>query len=116
MSDMSDQAPIYLTKLESLRRGIEQGWYVVDTDGNPCIGPFPTREACIDQPGHAEMNASFTGVRLRAAQAKWDRLSASDYEEIRSIPELIAKVAERYSLPHEQAKRDVETWDTEMPL
>jgi hypothetical protein len=39
---MSDQAPIYLTKLQSLRRGIEQGWYVVDGDGNLCVGPFPT--------------------------------------------------------------------------
>jgi hypothetical protein len=46
---MSDQAPIYLTKLQSLRRGIEQGWYVVDGDGNLCVGPFPTREACVQQ-------------------------------------------------------------------
>ena len=70
----------------------------------------------LEQPTQAETVVPVTGARLRAAQAKWDRLIASDYEEIRTIPEFIAKVAERYSLPHEQAKRDVETWATEMRL
>ena len=49
LSDVSEQTPIYYTKLQSIRRGIQQGWYVVDNDGNPCIGPFPTREDCIGQ-------------------------------------------------------------------
>ena len=70
----------------------------------------------LDQPTPAETDAPITGVRLRAAQAKWDRLSTSDYDEVRNISALIAKVAERYSLPLEQAKRDVETWAKEMPL
>lgn len=49
LSNMSEQTPIHYTKLQSLRRGIEQGWYVVDANGNPCIGPFPTREDCLDR-------------------------------------------------------------------
>jgi len=47
---------------------------------------------------------------LRSAQAKWDRLTVTDYEQITTIPELITMVARRYSLPHDQAKRDVERW------
>jgi hypothetical protein len=47
---------------------------------------------------------------LAAAEAKWDRLSLTDYSEITNIPELIAKVEERYSLPHEQVKADVAIW------
>ena len=47
---------------------------------------------------------------LSAAQAKWERLTASDYAGIKSIGELIAAVEERYSLPHDQAKQDVELW------
>jgi hypothetical protein len=53
---------------------------------------------------------------LRSAQAKWERLTASDYGEIRSLAQLIAKVAERYSLPPEQAKHDVEIWAREMRI
>ena len=124
LSYMSD--PIYLPRLQSLRRGIRHGWYIVDEDGDPDIGPFATREACMDQAAagamaleqhiHAGTEPLVAGVRLRIAQAKWDRLSASDYEGIRTIPELIAKVAQRYSLPHEEAKNDVETWAAEMGL
>jgi hypothetical protein len=53
---MNDRTQVYLTKLQSLRRGIRHGWYVVDEDGNPCIGPFPTREACMDQIAPAMSN------------------------------------------------------------
>lgn len=70
----------------------------------------------VEQSPEAETDAPITGDRLRTAQAKWDRLSASDYEEIRTISALIAKVVERYGLPHDQAKRDVEAWAKEMPL
>jgi len=52
--------------------------------------------------------------RLRTAQAKWDRLTVSDYAEIRTIPDLIARLAHRYSLPYEQARRDVEIWAKDM--
>ncbi len=48
--------------------------------------------------------------RLHDAQAKWDRLTASDYKRVRTARDLIAAVKERYSLPHEQARRDVEIW------
>jgi hypothetical protein len=68
----------------------------------------------FEQLGQAGSNAALNAFRLRTAQAKWERLSPSDYQEIRTIPDLITKVAERYSLPHEQAKNDVEIWAREM--
>jgi hypothetical protein len=68
------------------------------------------------RPGHGSDNASFNIARLKTAQAKWERLTAADYLEVRTIAELIAKVAERYDLPHAQAKRDVEIWAKEMRL
>jgi hypothetical protein len=54
--------------------------------------------------------------RLGDAQAKWDRLTASDYKRVRTVRDLIAAVKDRYSLPHEQARRDVETWLKEVGL
>jgi hypothetical protein len=59
------------------------------------------------------LDDNIVGIRIRhlaAAEAKWDRLSLTDYSEITNIPELIAKVEERYSLPHEQVKADVAIW------
>jgi hypothetical protein len=70
----------------------------------------------IEQPGQSDGAAGVDAARLRAAQAKWERLTPADYDEIRTVPELIAKVAERYSLPHEQAKNDVEMWARDTKL
>jgi len=50
---------------------------------------------------------------MRAAQAKWSRLTQSDISEIRQKDDLIAKVEERYSLPHGAAVQDVELWAQE---
>jgi hypothetical protein len=50
---------------------------------------------------------------LQAVQAKWDRLTAGDVSHIRDRGELIERVSERYSLPREQAERDVAIWLTE---
>ncbi|MFL5083215.1 MAG: hypothetical protein ACJ8FP_00190 [Xanthobacteraceae bacterium] len=63
-------------------------------------------------PAHA--GVGINAYRLRTAQAKWDRLTSSDYAEIRTLPELIARLQQRYSLPHEQARRDVEIWAKDM--
>jgi hypothetical protein len=49
-------------------------------------------------------------TRMNAAQAKWDRLTAADYAAIRTVGALIAAVENHYSLPHDQATRDVEFW------
>jgi hypothetical protein len=48
--------------------------------------------------------------QLRSAQAKWERLTAADYAEIKTLADLVAALSERYSLPHAQAQRDVEAW------
>lgn len=50
------------------------------------------------------------GMRLNAAQAKWDRLTVADYAAITTVSALIAAVEDHYSLPHDQATRDVEFW------
>jgi hypothetical protein len=47
---------------------------------------------------------------MRAAQAKWSRLTEGDLSAIREKDDLIAKVEERYSLPHWVAVQDVELW------
>jgi hypothetical protein len=47
---------------------------------------------------------------LHAAQAKWSRLTASDYAAVKTARYLIAAVENRYGLPHGEAKRDVEIW------
>jgi hypothetical protein len=47
---------------------------------------------------------------MRAARAKWVRLSQDDLTGIRNKHDLIMRVQERYSLPHWQASQDVELW------
>jgi hypothetical protein len=48
---------------------------------------------------------------MRAAQAKWSRLTSGDLSGIRNKQDLITSVRERYSLSHAAATRDVELWD-----
>jgi hypothetical protein len=47
---------------------------------------------------------------MRAAQAKWSRLTQDDLSAIHNEEELVAKVEQRYSLPHWVAVQDVELW------
>jgi len=53
----------------------------------------------------------FDGRLMRRVQAKWDRLSMSDLAQIRTKAQLIARVEERYGLPHGVAAQDVEIWN-----
>ena len=47
---------------------------------------------------------------MRAAQAKWNHLTQDDLSSIQEKDDLIAKIEERYSLPHSVAVQDVELW------
>ena len=47
---------------------------------------------------------------MRAAQAKWSRLTPDDLSGIRDRHGLIAMIEARYSLPHWVAVQDVELW------
>ena len=47
---------------------------------------------------------------MRAAQAKWSRLTQEDFSAIHDETELVAKIEERYSLPHWVAVQDVQLW------
>jgi hypothetical protein len=51
---------------------------------------------------------------MRAAQAKWSRLTEADLSETRNKQDLILRVEERYSLPHAVAVEDVERWDAQV--
>ncbi len=44
---------------------------------------------------------------MQAVQAKWSRLTVADLAQVRTEEQLIDKVAERYSIPHDQACNDV---------
>lgn len=52
----------------------------------------------------------FDGRHMREVQAKWNRLSMSDLVQIKTKAELIARVEERYGLPHDVAVQDIEIW------
>lgn len=47
---------------------------------------------------------------MQAAQAKWERLTPDDLSSIHSEQELVARIQERYSLPHWVAVQDVQLW------
>ena len=47
---------------------------------------------------------------MRAAQAKWCRLTQEDLAAIHDEAELVAMIEERYSLPHSVAAQDVALW------
>jgi hypothetical protein len=47
---------------------------------------------------------------MRAAQAKWSRLTPDDLSSIHDEEGLVAKIQERYSLPHWVAVQDVQLW------
>jgi hypothetical protein len=49
-------------------------------------------------------------THLIDAQAKWDRLTASDYARVKTVRDLVSAVEDRYSLPHARAERDVDIW------
>ena len=60
---------------------------------------------------HTEPNIlNVADGHMRAAQAKWSRLTQGDLSAIHNVGELVAKIEERYSLPHCVAAQDVELW------
>jgi hypothetical protein len=46
--DRDDHAPLYLSELQSIRRGVSAGWYAVDKAGDLHSGPFLSREICLN--------------------------------------------------------------------
>lgn len=56
-------------------------------------------------------NDGFHGHDLREAQARWSRLTTSDFGRIASEADLIDAVQERYGLPRDVAAQDVAMWE-----
>jgi hypothetical protein len=40
-------APHHINENKSDIRGIKQGWYAIEDDGNLSSGPFPSFEECV---------------------------------------------------------------------
>ena len=60
---------------------------------------------------HAEPDIlSTSDGHMQSAQAKWSRLTQDDLSAVRTQADLVAKVEQRYSLPHGVAAQDVELW------
>jgi hypothetical protein len=61
---MKDLTPRYVQGVESVGRGIVDGWYAINTTGAICSGPFSTHAACdahIEQE-RADINAYHQGA------------------------------------------------------
>jgi hypothetical protein len=46
---MPAPTPHYLNAQQSGHRGVVEGWYALDRDGEPSFGPFSTREGCLSR-------------------------------------------------------------------
>ena len=66
---------------------------------------------CIRTSDLADGILDVSNGQMRAAQAKWSRLTPGDLSAIRNKQDLISSVRERYSLAHQTAVQDVELWD-----
>ena len=44
---MNHPAPHYINEHQSDTRGIKDGWYAMEKDGNLVSGPFSSREVCV---------------------------------------------------------------------
>jgi hypothetical protein len=47
LNRMNDHTPLYVSRLQAIRRDTKEGWYDVDSEGNFCFGPFATCDACV---------------------------------------------------------------------
>ena len=45
---MSEPSPHRVNEHQSDMRGIKEGWYVMDDEGKLTLGPFSTRDDCLD--------------------------------------------------------------------
>jgi hypothetical protein len=44
---MNFPTPHYINEHQSDMRGIKEGWYAIEHDGNLAFGPFSSREVCL---------------------------------------------------------------------
>jgi hypothetical protein len=44
---MNGSTPHYINERQSDMRGIKEGWYAIEHDGNLASGPFSSREDCL---------------------------------------------------------------------
>jgi hypothetical protein len=45
---MNVPTPHYINEHQSDMRGIKEGWYAIEYDGNLAFGPFSSREDCLN--------------------------------------------------------------------
>jgi hypothetical protein len=44
---MTDSTPHYINELQSVLRGVQEGWYAMDEHGKLLFGPFSNQENCL---------------------------------------------------------------------
>ena len=45
---MKNLQPRFINDVESDRRAVKNGWYVINETGKLCSGPFSNRPACVE--------------------------------------------------------------------
>jgi len=55
---MNGPAPHYINDHQSDMRGIKEGWYAIEHDGNLVFGPFSSREDCLKATNSFGLEAS----------------------------------------------------------
>jgi len=53
---------LYINESKSDMRGIKDGWYAMDDDGNLVAGPFSSRDKCIDKNNHSTDGSMPSGL------------------------------------------------------
>jgi hypothetical protein len=56
-------APCYINESKSDMRGIKQGWYAIEDDGDLSSGPFSSMEECVMR--IAQTTSGTMGSKLR---------------------------------------------------
>jgi hypothetical protein len=74
------------------------------------IGILGVRAMCGKIAGRADGILDVADGHMKAAQAKWSRLTGEDLSGIRNKQDLVMRVEERYGLPHWLAAQDVALW------
>jgi hypothetical protein len=72
-AEMNAPTPHYINELQSDMRGIKEGWYAIEHDGNLAFGPFSSREDCLNataQPTSRSHNAATAAATAKSMKPR----------------------------------------------
>jgi hypothetical protein len=70
---MNVSTPHYINEHQSDMRGIKEGWYAIEHDGNLAFGPFSSREDCLKataQPTSQSNKADAAAATAKSMKAR----------------------------------------------